>query len=36
MMWDVLSTISEMLSAIAILATLVYLAIQTRQKEWSS
>jgi hypothetical protein len=31
MIWDILSTISEMLSAIAILATLIYLAIQTKQ-----
>jgi hypothetical protein len=31
MIWDILSTISEMLSAIAILVTLIYLAIQTKQ-----
>ena len=31
MIWEILSTISEMLSAIAILATLIYLAIQTKQ-----
>lgn len=31
MIWDILSAISEMLSAVAILATLIYLAIQTKQ-----